>query len=61
MTDHLRDWLSITEASALAEAWVSVWASPVLLLLWASPLQWVLRLLLRLVLLLARRSVLGLD
>ena len=42
---------------------MSASVSLVLLLLWASPLQWVLRLLLRLrlVLLLARRSVLGLD
>jgi hypothetical protein len=53
----------------LAEVEVSVSAYPVLLLLWASPLQSVLRLLLllrsRLVLLLrllwARQSVLGLD
>jgi len=67
MTNHLRDCFWITEASALAEVWVSVSASPVLLLLWASPLQSVLRLLLRsqlvslLLLALARRSVLGLD
>ena len=67
MTDHLRGCFWITGASALAEVWVSVSASPVLLLLSASLLQWVLRLLLRsrLVLLLrlpwARRSVLGLD
>jgi hypothetical protein len=51
----------------LAEVWVSVSAFPALLLLWASPLQSVLRLLLRSPLgllslsVLARRSVLGLD
>jgi hypothetical protein len=55
------------EASALDEVWASVSALSAYLLVWASPLQWVLRLLLllRLVLLLlsllARRSVLGLD
>jgi hypothetical protein len=51
----------------LDEVWASVSVSPVLLLLWASPLQSVLRLLLRsrlvllLLLALARQSVLGLD